>query len=186
VVGTSTSERWVLLLRGINVGGAGRMTMAELWECLSGAGFLAVRTYIQSGNVIVDTPSAIDGAEVRASAATAIGETFGFEPSIHVITSTKLEDVISANPYLEAGNAAPTSVHYFFVHQAPSHHDLEGVAELAASGEEFTLGRSVVYLLAPNGVGRSKLAAILAKQLGGDVTVRNHRSVTKIAALANS
>ena len=54
----------------------------------------------------------------ESDAATAIGETFGFEPSIHVITSTKLEDVISPNPYLEAGNAAPTSVHYFFVHQA--------------------------------------------------------------------
>ena len=160
--------------------------MAELRECLGSVGFLDVRTYIQSGNVIVDTPMPIDGEAVRASAAAVIGETFGLEPSIHAMTPAEMEDIISANPYLEAGDAAPTSVHYYFVHQAQSHHDLEGVAELATLGEEFAVGWNVVYLLAPNGVGRSKLAAALAKQLGSKVTVRNHRSVIAIATLAES
>jgi uncharacterized protein (DUF1697 family) len=162
------------------------MAMAELRKCLGSVGFVDVRTYIQSGNVIVDTPMPIDGEAVRASAAAAIGETFGFEPSIHVMTSAQMEDVISANPYLESGDAAPTSVHYYFVHQVQSHHDLGGVAELATSGEEFAVGQNVVYLLAPSGVGRSKLAAALARQLGSAATVRNHRSVIAIATLAGS
>lgn len=178
-------RRWVVLLRGVNVGGGGRLPMADLRAALGAAGFHDVRTYIQSGNVVLDADRSNDADQVAARVATTIEDGFGFRPWIHLLDAGELRGIIAANPYGSAAEADPTSVHYHFVREVPPATSLARLTELADGGEDLSPGEDVVYLLAPNGIGRSKLAEALTKELSPRATARNHRSVLAVAALAD-
>lgn len=185
------THRWVLLLRGINVGGTGKMPMAELRACLTDAGFGGVQTYIQSGNVVLDAGArldrgTLDGGAVAALAGDAIGAAFGMTPQITVLSASDLARAITANPFTAAAEADPRAVHYFFGGAAPSGETAAALAALAIPGEQVESVGAVTYLLAPAGIGRSKLAAALSQHLGAGVTARNHRSVCAIADLARA
>ena len=179
-----TTRRWILLLRGINVGGAGRLAMADLRTCLAGAGFTDVQTYVQSGNVVLDAAAAMDADDVGTSAGDAIETAVGFRPAVLVRSVEQMDATIADSPYRSAGDAEPKTVHYFFLVTRPDDDlDLDGLGELAVDGEEFTTGDDVIHLLAPNGVGRSKFVAALTRRLGNDATARNHRTVMRLVEL---
>ena len=179
-------RRWVVLLRGINVGGGGRLPMAELRASLTATGFHQVRTYIQSGNIVLDAEPTSGPDEIAAHVGATIADGFGLRPWVHVLESAGLRSVVAANPYAESAETEPASVHYHFVAEQPPTASLEQLTELADEGERLAAGDDVVYLLAPNGVGRSKLAGALTTALGPHATARNHRSVLAVAALAEA
>ena len=175
---------YVALLRGINVGGRARLAMADLRGLLADLGHGDPRTYLQSGNAVFTS----DRTDVEALAdelATRIAADLGVSPAVLLRTAAELADVVAANPYPEAAAADPTTVHAAFLSSEPP--DPSGFSFPAQdyAPEEAALGDRVLYLHLPGGLGRSRLAADLAKRPGGvDVTVRNWRTVTKVAELA--
>jgi uncharacterized protein (DUF1697 family) len=172
-------SEWILLLRGINVGGKNPLPMKELVEVLESLGLQHVRTYIQSGNAAFRAPgevSATAGEEIGA----AIEERRGFRPCVMLLSAERLERAIAANPYREEAEAEPKSVHLFFLATAPEAPDLGAMREIRAPGERCELAGDVFYLHAPAGVGRSKLAARAERLLGVDATARNWRTVLKL------
>ena len=179
-------RRWVVLLRGVNVGGGGRLAMAELRAELAATGFQEVRTYIQSGNIVLDAEPTSGSDEIAARVGATIEDGFGFRPWVHPLEPADLRAIVDANPYRAAADADPTTVHYHFVREGPPAASLERLTELADEGEEVAARDDVVYLLAPNGIGRSKLAEALTKALSPRVTARNHRSVLAVMALAEA
>ena len=173
---------WIVLLRGVNVGGQRRLPMAALRELLAEVGFENVRTYIQSGNIVLDSPDG-DRDSVARSVRDAVEGRFGFAPHTFVLDVDAFDAAIAANPYPE-GEQDPKAVHFFFLAETDPTADLDGLRELATQGEEFVLTENVFYLHTPNGFGRSKLAERLHRFIGTETTARNHRSVRAIRALA--
>ena len=173
---------YIALLRGINVGGKNLLPMRDLSAVLEGLGAGDVRTYIQSGNAVFrhDSKSASDlagriGAEIRKSK--------GFESRALVLRVADVERAMKANPFPEA-EVEPQFLHFFFLAAVPERPDLDALDALKGQGERYRLLDRVFYLHAPNGIGRSKLAAGVEKSLGVVATGRNFRTVGKIFEMA--
>ena len=175
--------RWVLFLRGINVGGNCPLPMKELVSLLEQQGCKNVRTYIQSGNAVFEASKA-EATRGAKELGPAIRKKRGFEPRLHVLSVADLEAAAAGNPYAEAIAAEPRLVHVFFLSGKPSADDLAAMTAAKASHEEFTLKGKYFYLHTPKGFGTSKLAASALKRLGDDCTARNWRTLTAVLALA--
>lgn len=167
----------VALFRGINVGGRNTVPMAELRKLLGELGLSDVRTYIQSGNAVFSASGETDdvGARIRK----AVGRRFGFEPQVLVLTAKDFRDIAEANPYAASGSD-PRHIHVSFLAERPETPGVDALQAAKAPSEFFELGDKAFYLLAPDGIGRSKLAATLERALGVPCTGRNWRTVTKL------
>lgn len=174
---------YIILLRGINVGGKNILPMKALVTLLETMGARNVRTYIQSGNAVFNARET-DPADVCQQLATMIKQLHGFEPSIIILTLAALQSAITNNPFPEA-ESDPTCLHLGFFAVSPKNPDLENLDRLKATSERFQLGDGVFYLYAPDGVGRSRLAANCERVLGVPMTDRNWRTVCKIKELAD-
>ncbi|WP_172297678.1 DUF1697 domain-containing protein [Pseudoruegeria sp. HB172150] len=166
----------VALLRGINVGGKNSLPMAEWRAMLEGLGAEEVKTYIQSGN-------AVFRGEVGAGAISdAIETEKGFRPHVLVLPLSSYEEVLDACPYAEQGETDGKAVHVFFADGKPKQPDA-AILALATETEAVAVAGNTAFLLAPDGIGRSKLAAKLEKALSVPVTARNWKSAVAIRAL---
>jgi len=172
---------WIALFRAINVGGRNILPMQELAEVLAQHGLSDIRTYIQSGNVVFRS-SLKDRDALRANIREAIHASHGFRPAAILLNDAELAQAIAANPF-PAAAAEPQSLHLYFLAR-PAEPDLVALNALKASSEAFAIVDQVFYLHAPQGIGRSKLAAGAEKHLGVAVTARNWRTVNKVLQLA--
>jgi uncharacterized protein (DUF1697 family) len=173
---------WIVLLRGVNVGGANKLPMKELIEVLEDAGCSDVRTYIQSGNLVLRSSLATREA-VAACVVRAVRKARGFEPRVLVLRPRELVQAAAANPFPAAARA-PQYVHLFFLRSAPEAPDLDTQQALQANGEAFALRGKVLYLYTPHGFGTSKLAGRIEKAIGVEGTARNWRTVAALLELA--
>ena len=178
----NASEVWISLLRGINVGGHNKLPMAELRELFTEAGCSEVRSYIQSGNVVFKATGEERG-ELAIRLADAIEESKGFRPGIMLLTRDELEAAAEANPFPEA-TSEPKTLHLWFLAREPDG-DLAALDELRTATESYELLGSVLYLCAPDGIGRSKFAGRVERAVGVEATARNWRTVEKLRELAS-
>jgi uncharacterized protein (DUF1697 family) len=174
--------RRVVLFRGLNVGRSNRITMAELREVLVAAGCRDVRTHLQSGNAVVETSAGDADDALAERLGTAVSERTGGTVSAHLLADSEVRRAVDRVPFPEAATA-PRTVHLFFLSEAPDG-DADGrLAAVAATSESFVLDGRVLYLHAPDGIGRSKLVARAERLLGVAATARNWRTVTALLAL---
>lgn len=161
---------WVALLRGVNVGGTGKIEMARLREAVSAAGFGSVSSYIASGNLVFTGPA--DAGEVLGKLTKAIFGEFGGCPDIILRTDEEIAAVLARNPFPEA---AGNRVIVVFT---------DGAAEVGElrhqTDEQVIAGQREVFVYYPSGQGQSKLVVTAAKHGTG----RNINTVTKLAAMA--
>jgi uncharacterized protein (DUF1697 family) len=175
---------WIALFRGINVGGNNPLPMKTLPALMETCGCKDAQTYIQSGNVVFR--SSLGRAETLASRiSSAVEAKHGFRPSVLLLTDKELARAIAANPYPEA-EKTPQWVHLFFLAEKPRKPDLERLQAAQANGESFTLKGRVFYLHTPAGFGTSKLAAMVGRVLGVDMTARNWRTCRQVLAMAKA
>lgn len=174
---------WVALFRGINVGGHNRLPMKSLLAILEGLGCSDVKTYIQSGNAVFRStktnPVAIQD-EIR----NCVSSEHGFDPMVLLLPDKALTLARDANPFPE-GESEPKTLHLFFMAKRPMDVDEEKLEELQSETERYAIKDKVFYLHAPDGIGRSKLAAKVERCLGVPVTARNWRTVNKVLALTD-
>ena len=175
---------YVAFFRGINVGGNNPLPMKELVAALESIGARKVRTYIQSGNAVCESAEK-NLARLSKQLSTEINKRCGFEPHVHILTLDALSKAIAENPFPEAV-ADPSSLHLGFLASPPKSPNLEKLATLRKDSERFLLTERVFYLHAPEGVGRSKLAANSEKLLGVQMTDRNWKTVCKVKEMAGS
>ena len=182
----------VALLRGINVGGSGKVPMADLRRRLTERGFTEVATYIQSGNVVL-TSSTTDPVAVATTIEEILRDDFAVPRPVVTFTRDEYLAALAANPFPQV--TEPKQLHAIFRAAAPTEDELVGLdaalaAERAAGGQggAAVVGR-VVYLHLPEGLGRSTLAARLttrSKAADGGGTARNWATVGKLAELLGS
>ena len=174
--------KWIALFRGINVGGNNLLPMKELVCNLEALKLKNVRTYIQSGNVVFDS-----GEKNATALATKISKRIerehGFRPQVLLISREELASAIKANPFPQAV-ADPKSLHFFFLEKPAPKANIEALDKLKAPTESYVLKGSLFFLHAPEGVGRSKLAASAERHLGVGATARNYRTVEKLAEMS--
>jgi len=175
--------RHIVLLRGINIGPRNRIAMPALRAALERVGFEDVRTYVQSGNVVLTSRDS--GQKVALACERLIDREFGLDIAVVVRSRNALARVIERDPL---GDVATNPKRYqvSFLDGRPSAAVLRKLEEVAAPEERFVRVGSEIYAWHPEGVARSKLWAMLAgKGLGGTATARNWTTVTKLLELAD-
>ncbi|MCX5252872.1 DUF1697 domain-containing protein [Streptomyces canus] len=178
---------YAALLRGINVGGSRKVPMADLRTLMEDLGHGGVRSYLQSGQAVF-TADHGDEETLAGELAGAIEKRFGFAVDVIVRDHAYLKAIAEACPFPAAElEGRQLHVTYF---SAPV--DADRFAEIDRAAylpEEFRLGDRVLYLYAPNGLGRSKLAEHLSKpRLNKDViaTSRNWNTVVKLVEMTGA
>jgi len=157
--------------------------MQQLAEMLNGVGCQNVQTYIQSGNVLLQHSES--NAQVLSEIlADAMLQTFGFQPQMLLLTLAQFEQAAANNPFPDA-QSEPKTLHVFFLAEASTVSTLEPLSMIQAESESFSLVEQVFYLHAPQGIGRSKLAAKVEKILSVPTTARNWNTVSHLLTLAN-
>ena len=169
----------VALLRGINVGGKTTLPMADLRRVAKDLGYDGVRTYIQSGNLLLR--SAQPAATVARDLARGVAALGGVAPAVMVRTRAQLAKVVDSSPFPDAD---PAHLHVVFTDGRRATIPVADVDAFAPERVE-AVGPDL-HLLLPGGVGRSKLAQALAKA-GGTTqgTMRSWKTVTKLVELAD-
>jgi uncharacterized protein (DUF1697 family) len=168
-------NKYIALLRGINVGGKNILPMKELTALMEGLGCQNVKTYIQSGNVVF-----LSKNKPSDEIASAIEKSHGIKPELLLLSEKDFKLAIKHNPYnTEQGKM----LHFYFCKEKPKEVDFAKLEALKVESEHFTLKGKVLYLYTPDGFGRSKLAAKIEKCLGVPVTARNNNTVEKLLAM---
>ena len=178
------STTHIALLRGINVGGHHKLPMKELAAMFAAAGCDAVRTYIQSGNVVFEADQTL-AAKVPRLIGAAIDTAYGYQIPILTRSADELAAAIDANPYANDDIEARFKAVGFLV-QAP---DAEALARLDpefSPPDRFTVIGREIFLCYPNGSARSKLTnAYFDSRLATISTVRNWRTTRKLLELSD-
>lgn len=177
------SEIKVLLLRGVNVAGANRLPMPEFRQMLMEQGVSEVRTHIQSGNAVFLDPGVPD---LAGKITAAMKDRFGFAPPMIMMSLKQFDAIQAANPFAQQGAVDGTKVHFMFLAEPVSAAELSGISAHATGGEMVKQSDAALYLLLPNGFGRSVLAEKLERLLNVQKTARNQTSVAAISALART
>jgi len=175
---------YAALLRGINVGGNKKVPMADLRALLTESGYGGVRTYLQSGQAVF-TAERGEEESLAADLAAAVEKRFGFAVDVLVRDHAYLRAVREGCPF-PADRLEGRQLHATFFSAPVDEERFAPVARESFLPEEFRLGDRVLYLYAPEGLGRSKLAVALAsRRVVGDVvaTTRNWNTVRKLEEL---
>jgi uncharacterized protein (DUF1697 family) len=170
----------IALLRGVNVGGAGKLPMAEFLAMLEGFGLVGVRTYIQSGNAVFE--SALPPEMLEMMIRDGVASQFGFAPETFVRTAEEITEALVDHPF---NRADPARVHVFFLRETPKP-DEAALGALALPGDGWQVGPRRFTLHTPGGIGRSKLAARLEKLLPGPMTARNLRTLAALLQMVGA
>jgi uncharacterized protein (DUF1697 family) len=173
--------KFVALLRGINLGSRNRVAMPALREALVEAGFGEVRTYVQSGNVVLSSRAKAE--TVRKKVEKVLEERFGLDVAVVVRSRAELAAVARRNPLRKVATDPKRYQVTFLSAKLPAKvvRELEGVA---AAEERVVVSGREVYAWHPKTIARSKLWAKLAgKSLGVTATSRNWATVEALLEL---
>ncbi|MCB1165718.1 MAG: DUF1697 domain-containing protein [Leptospiraceae bacterium] len=165
------------------MGGKGKLPMKDLSALLTELGLQDVRTYIQSGNVVLRAPQKGE-AGLAAQIAGSIEKHHGFRPATMVLTLDSFRKIAAENPF-SGDTIDPKSLHVGFMARSPQKPDLDGLRSLCSGGEDFRLQGNALYLFLPGGVGKSRLAARAEALIGEPVTMRNQNTVSSILELGS-
>jgi uncharacterized protein (DUF1697 family) len=172
---------WVALLRGINVGGRNSVPMAELKKLFDAHGCLAVRTYIQSGNVLF-THELSDRAKLAELLESAVSDSFGVSATVVLRTFHEIDKVARAEPFGPDNSKTVVT----FLAMKPAREAVITLESLDVAPDRVAVVGSDVFLHYPNGVSGARLTgALLERELGVPGTARNWKTVTRLAQLAH-
>jgi uncharacterized protein (DUF1697 family) len=171
---------FIVLFRGINIGGNKIVRIKTLRKVLAEAGFGSVATYIQSGNVVLTSEK--DESAIAAIVEAAFPEAFGFASHATVRSLDTWRRMIADNPFATAAQDGKR-VHAVFLDAPPSEEAVQALRALATT-ERMELREGVLYLHTPDGFGRSKVAGALDKVLKVPLTARNWNTVLKLQEMA--
>jgi uncharacterized protein (DUF1697 family) len=175
---------YIAMLRGINVSGKKIVKMDQLRASLSKLGFTNVKTYVQSGNIIFETPN--DSASALSAKIEQMMEReFGFSVPVFLKTSREMEEVIKRNPFVKDSAIDQSKLHVTFLSGVPPTTASELLRPLAVASEQFQISGREIFLYCPNGYGNTKLSnTAIEKKLSLGATPRNWTTTKTLLAMA--
>ena len=173
--------RYIVLLRGVNVGGKNKLPMAAFRTRLEAKGFENVTSYIQSGNIGLD--SKLEAKQVKYLIEQLLDEEYQYRVPVLVLPQSALHSLIKAHPHTNLETDIKY-LHFTLLHASPSEAQRKCFGDLEIVGEEFLCGDSCVFLHLPNGYGRAKLTnGFVEGQLKVIATTRNYKTIQKLVDL---
>lgn len=177
-----TRQKYIALLRGINVGGHNKIPMPDLRALCTKMGWGDVRSYIQSGNIVFSAKATTSSLEDELEQA--IEQNFGFEIIVIVRTAEDWFRYMTSNPFPEAAAEVPKLLMLGLSKNPPNSNALEALQQRAATDEHLAQTGNALWIHFGGGVANSKLSpAVLNRLVGSPVTARNWRTVLKLNEL---
>ena len=173
--------RYVALFRGINVGKAKRIAMADLRALLESMGYSRVQTLLNSGNAVFDGPTVVALKHAQQIQA-AVLATLGVDALVIVKSSKDINAAIDGNT-LTTVATDPSRLMVAFMSDAKALAGLQSMADAVWGAEQVHVGKHAAYVWCANGILESKVAVALLKNLAQSGTTRNWATVEKIHAL---
>lgn len=177
------TERQIALFRGLNVGNAKRVAMADLRALFERLGFTNVRTLLNSGNVVYSTD--VPAAEAKRRIEHGIETELGVSSLATIVTGAELDQILADPPLAEIATN-PSRHQIAFLADASNAGKLEPLLKKDWGSERITIGRRVAYLWCPDGLATSELMEAVGRALGKGVTVRTWGTCQKIQAAIHS
>jgi len=175
------TTRCVALFRGINVGRAKRVAMADLRSMFEDLGFTDVRTLLASGNVVFTPPPGSDGS-LASTIEEGLVSTTGFSARVTVLTASDLEEIVEQNSLVDVATN-PSRLLVAVLNDPADRALLEPLCNDDWSPEAIALGSRTAYLWCPDGVLESRLPDAIARLVGDRVTSRNWSTMTKLVGM---
>jgi uncharacterized protein (DUF1697 family) len=175
------TDRRVALIRGINVGKAKRVAMADLRALLEDLGYLDVRTLLNSGNVVFTVPARSRGAagpRIEEGMATRLG----VPAKVVVLTAAELAAVVAENPLLDVA-ADPSRLLVSVLSRPEDRVRLEPLLQQDWVPEALAVGSRAAYLWCAGGILDSRMVTLVNRALGDATTARNWATIKKLQAL---
>lgn len=178
-------EKYIAILRGINVSGSKMIKMDNLKLSINELKFRNIESYIQSGNLIFEYAKT-NQQDLANKIMYKIQEAFGFHVPVIVKSTEELNTVIANNPFINNRNEAIDKLHVTFFSEEPEKALQDKLADNATDSDEFIIDGNMVYLFCPNGYGRTKFNNnYFEAKLKISATTRNWKTVIKLAEMAN-
>ena len=177
-----TVGRHIALLRGINVGRAKRVAMADLRALVEGLGYEDVRTLLNSGNVVFTVARGARG-DPADRIEQALATRLGVASRVTVLTAAELATVVRSNP-LRAVARDPSRLLVAVLTNPADRIRLKPLARMNWKREAIAIGTRVSYLWCPQGMIESPLAKAVGRVLGDATTTRNWATMMKLHAVA--
>jgi len=177
------ARRHIALLRGINVGRAKRIAMADLRAVVAGLGYLDVRTLLNSGNVVFTVPGTARG-DPSARIEHAIAAHLGVSSKVTVLTGAELDTIVADNPLADLATN-PSRLLLTVLTNPADRTRLTPLIQQDWSPEALALGARVAYVWCPTGMIESRLAQAVGRIVRDGGTTRNWATMTKLKALAS-
>ncbi|WP_323787037.1 DUF1697 domain-containing protein [Psychroserpens sp.] len=175
-------KTYIALLRGINVGGHKKVPMAELRAILSKSGFENVATYIQSGNIILQS-SLSDKKEIESRIQKSILDHFGFEVPVIAKTRKELQIIFDTCPFSEEKKATS---YFIMLSEIPKAEYLSLVSDITFDNEEIIIIKDCLYFHSSIGYGNSKFNMnSFERKLNLKATSRNYKTMVKLIELSS-
>jgi uncharacterized protein (DUF1697 family) len=173
----------IALLRGINVGGHNLVSMSDLRQLFADLGFPDAKSLLQSGNVVFESPQAAD-AEVERRLEKETAERLGVAADFIVRSAKEWKRIVSRNPFPKEAETDPGHLIVMFLKSASTTKNLDSLQSAIRGPETLRGDGKQLYIVYPDGIGRSKLtAALIERKLGTRGTARNWNTILKLAAL---
>jgi uncharacterized protein (DUF1697 family) len=173
------SDRYVALLRGINVGRAKRVAMADLRDAVGSLGHTDVKTLLNSGNVVFtasDTPT-------EKAMHEAVRDATGISSEVILVPGKQLAQIVDENPLADVATD-PSRLMVMFFTDASDRTQLKKLIDDSWAPEQLAVGRHAAYFWCPDGIASSPLMdAVGELKFRGTITTRNWRTVTKLGQL---
>lgn len=173
--------RFVVLLRGVNVGRANRLPMAEFRRVLEEAGFAEVRTLLNSGNAVFAGSGRSSASHARTFA-DALARELGLSVAVVVRSAREFDAAIAGNPLAVAAQDRSRFL-VAFAQQPGALQQLSALAARVQAPERFVIGNHAAYLDCARGILQSRVASALLGNAGRGVTTRNWATVLRLAAM---
>ena len=178
---SSDLKPYVALFRGINVGRAKRVAMADLRSMFEDLGFTGVKTVLASGNVVFTQRSGSE-TSLAATIEEKLEKTAGFAARVTVLSARELAEIFEQNPIVGLADN-PSRLLVAILNDRADLALLEPLQEDDWSPGALALGSRAAYLWCPDGVLESPIPAAIARLLGDRVTTRNWTTVTKLVGM---
>ena len=173
--------RYVALFRGINVGKAKRIAMADLRVLLGRLGYSDVKTLLNSGNAVF-TADVAKPRELASTIREAVKKKLGVDAHVIVKSAKEIAAILEGNALVEIATD-PSRLLVAMTDEPKTLASVKGLAEQAWGDERIHVGKDAAYLWCANGILESKAAVALLGGLRDVGTTRNWNTLQKIGAL---
>lgn len=179
-------KKYIVLLRGINVGGHKKIKMADLRAMLEAMNFSNVQTYIQSGNIIFEHESCAN-SELEKRIKTEIKNTFTHDVPVLALTVEELQHIFNNNPFLNGRNEDITKLHVTILSKITDNQLIDSIKDIQHKADEFQIIGKNIYLFCPDGYSRTKFVNnFFEKKLQVPATTRNWKTIKKLIKMTDA